>query len=1084
MRRLVIGGCLVVGGLVIWKPWSDPEGESTHRPVQRAEHASEAGAPSTLGSTLDVGAEPVDGSNPGVTVQYVGDQGSLVDPELRSLVDHVASPRSLTARVLDSEGTPIEGAWISWTPVSERHLLRALERDHWATLGQSSHGNTDSDGRFHISLGPTSSQGDPAQSTAVLWVTHPAYASVWIDLEPEHRLPDQIELVRAGPLRLRVVDAQDRPVSGAQILTFLTDQPTLEAAARLSPAAHAAFVRSATTDGEGFAVLPQGVGEQHAIARHGEQISAPWYGRAPADVRLVLTASIRVSGQVRFPVGGGYQQGLFVTALSSTPLLARALGRSSVSEAGDYGPIEVARIEGTELILRLDGPGIQPQEKSMPLPPPVGHLTVNFEPLAGIEVKVRVRDDLGEPVALAAVRPWWQVDGEWVQAHGRAGSDGVATVSIRPGEIWLQCERPGFVEVMSGPHIVLDPPSAPLEIVLHRGGVIRGRVLRQGDPVSTFQVRYWNSESGEEGGHGVVDSADGSFLIEGVPLGDVVLCALEAGHPPSGLEHALVTPGGESQVVLHVPPALRGSGRLIDAFSSDPVPGATVQSWVTESNFWRFPTGTGAQTDASGRFEVPDLAPGANHLLIEAPGYARVTRTVRLEPGAEGVADLGTLALVPVGDLTVVLIASPSIDPRDCRVRLSRSGVDELGQFDAGGSAIFSSQRAGNVTVSVTLPDGTLVNQAEILRPGRPWRVQVEIQEDFGTGLEVQVEDWERFDGHLSVFAATLGGRGQRAEKHANLIQGRAFLPGPFGEALWVELVEGSNSVLLARHFTQEEWASGRIVLRPGSEQRTFRVVDREGHPLRGVTVMLTIQPNAGWMSWGETDSSGHVKLAVPPERSILVQLRFPDKGGVVDRALALPGDPEREIVLVLDTDATLELMFHDRGFPMHGVKGVLESPTGLGQLFVGAADAAGRADAGAIGSGPYVVKVDEHDLWPLRLPIQVRPGENRRTVEVRRIGGLTLTATRPAGQPLPDAAVSLRSLEFDEDVADWVAQGRIHAPPGGLRTDGEGRLRVTGLPNGPYRYSVLAGDGGTAAGEVTVPAHGEGRAEVVVAPP
>jgi hypothetical protein len=98
--------------------------------------------------------------------------------------------------------------------------------------------------------------------------------------------------------------------------------------------------------------------------------------------------------------------------------------------------------------------------------------------------------------------------------------------------------------------------------------------------------------------------------------------------------------------------------------------------------------------------------------------------------------------------------------------------------------------------------------------------------------------------------------------------------------------------------------------------------------------------------------------------------------------------------------------------------------------------------------------------LW--RKDIQLRVDERRQKVEidVRRTGELEFVIRRPGGAPAAGALVELHSVEFDTNVADWVAAGLVAGAERGLVTDGEGRIRLRGLPHGSYRWSCAGASG------------------------
>jgi hypothetical protein len=88
--------------------------------------------------------------------------------------------------------------------------------------------------------------------------------------------------------------------------------------------------------------------------------------------------------------------------------------------------------------------------------------------------------------------------------------------------------------------------------------------------------------------------------------------------------------------------------------------------------------------------------------------------------------------------------------------------------------------------------------------------------------------------------------------------------------------------------------------------------------------------------------------------------------------------------------------------------------------------------------------------------------------VTMRRLADAELIVIGPQGLPVSGANVLLSSSEFAEDVSRWIQEGLVKTSTG-LTTNLNGRIQLTGLPNGQYSWSVtLAGT--TAAGTFSLP--------------
>jgi hypothetical protein len=96
-------------------------------------------------------------------------------------------------------------------------------------------------------------------------------------------------------------------------------------------------------------------------------------------------------------------------------------------------------------------------------------------------------------------------------------------------------------------------------------------------------------------------------------------------------------------------------------------------------------------------------------------------------------------------------------------------------------------------------------------------------------------------------------------------------------------------------------------------------------------------------------------------------------------------------------------------------------------------------------------------------------------TVQVRRLGGVELRAVTSDGVALPGLPVELVNEEYGKSVEEWIEAGDVSVE-GGLVTDHRGKLTVTGIPNGRYRWAV-----GEASGIVTVPPEETGNEMLLV---
>jgi hypothetical protein len=143
------------------------------------------------------------------------------------------------------------------------------------------------------------------------------------------------------------------------------------------------------------------------------------------------------------------------------------------------------------------------------------------------------------------------------------------------------------------------------------------------------------------------------------------------------------------------------------------------------------------------------------------------------------------------------------------------------------------------------------------------------------------------------------------------------------------------------------------------------------------------------------------------------------------------------------------------------------------------ASDENGVVRFGPVADGAYRVSVPEPSVWPVEQIVEARAkGASPTVIEVRRRADLRVVLTGPGRS---GRRVRLQSVSNDGDPEVWLRDGLIVASPGSMVTDGDGVLRVGGLPHGEYRWTVELASGDTLGGEVTLPPAGIEELRVVV---
>jgi hypothetical protein len=146
-----------------------------------------------------------------------------------------------------------------------------------------------------------------------------------------------------------------------------------------------------------------------------------------------------------------------------------------------------------------------------------------------------------------------------------------------------------------------------------------------------------------------------------------------------------------------------------------------------------------------------------------------------------------------------------------------------------------------------------------------------------------------------------------------------------------------------------------------------------------------------------------------------------------------------------------------------------VQTPDGTHLSQVLSTNAEGSVQRAALGEGSYFIACDRADCWPVKIRKQLAEEEHAVVdVTMRRLADAELIVIGPQGLPVSGANVLLSSSEFAEDVSRWIQEGLVKTSTG-LTTNLNGRIQLTGLPNGQYSWSVtLAGT--TAAGTFSLP--------------
>ncbi|WP_395845264.1 carboxypeptidase regulatory-like domain-containing protein [Cystobacter fuscus] len=196
---------------------------------------------------------------------------------------------------------------------------------------------------------------------------------------------------------------------------------------------------------------------------------------------------------------------------------------------------------------------------------------------------------------------------------------------LSSGEYLLEARAPGHARQVL--RKVVIPAAAPLTVALQVAGVIEGFVVdAQERPVANAEVEVRGSTpqsatTGEGGGFSVEVGAGSHFL------------SARRGDEAGSVDKPLFVRAGQTvrDVRIRLGAGAVLEGRVVARATGAAVAGASV-SVMPNSHFVRAgSTGSNGDagrtvTDASGLFALKSLAPGGYDLVVDAPGYSRLTR--------------------------------------------------------------------------------------------------------------------------------------------------------------------------------------------------------------------------------------------------------------------------------------------------------------------------------------------------------------------------------------------------------------------------------------------------------------------------
>ena len=927
-----------------------------------------------------------------------------------------------------------------------------------------------------------------AMQDSYVYVTSPNHLAALVEVEPEQERI-ALELEPADPLIVHVVNVAGEAIMGADV----------QSVGWIAGHGERLVKRSYVSDQDGIVNLCPLPNQSVLRATSDGLISPLWRGEhsaAGGDITLIISSAFEVRGQVN---GAPDPE-----ALAACTVLVRmgernrkpgslrdewsdSLGTAVVGPDGAWSFDSVPWMGAGEYVFRMQGKGAMPDEKRVHLDAPES-LLVDLSWATGFGLLLYVRDDNVQPLANALVSARWKTEEGWMDYHFRSSADGLVTMDSLPeAEVHVRVSAAGFATSSFGPfNMPAAGNSEGFYLDLSLAGVVEGRCVHKGAPVSDFEVTYWGNHSAFRVTEKFRDASDGRFVLDAVPRGDVHLLASSDGLAPSEMATAdsldVQTPEvpgeGRIPVELELSSPLRGFGRVIDAATGKPVVGAIVSPRFSSNSAvldaWEDPV----QTDASGEFQGLALAAVSAALRVDAQGFS--PHTLFVGTVAADFHNVGTIALEHFESIEVQLLSAEEEDFRTytCTLR-GHSPVP----FDANGHARFDQVEAGYHILSIQ-PENMYrrLDTAITVEPGQPKRIEVSV--NFGAPSVIELIPDEGLTVPEMLFLkvhrdSESSGSLVRLETFDEHLEVKTSLPP--GERMIFTVMDHLGTLHVTKWVTTSEAGGERIRLELKGKSHHLLFVDSSGRPVPEPYVSVGTPPLdsvAGWVEMG-ANTEGRLVLHDVSESRILLFATGPgDAVGQIQEVSLGPSTPDEPILVHYECDHSILALASERGQPLDGVNTSLRHSLTGTVLDRSSSDESGQLGFGPLATGTYLVQVASGGLWADTFTLHAPDTGQQQVFEVRRLGSIRVDLTRE-GQPMQGLVVDFISEERGTRASEWVMTGQAKVGASGLQTDTGGTVTLSGIPNGNYVLQVSMPGGEIFEQLVNVPALSEGLARI-----
>lgn len=994
----------------------------------------------------------------------------------------------LSGRVVGPDGRGIADAELTWTPLADEFCgpdANPVEIDVEELMRQSRTTKSDADGMFAFY--------EPAHGAenvaSVVWIAHADHIAtpvIFAAGAAHWAWPSDlaIELGR-GPL-LSCRDLESQPIDGATVLQNLVGTPLADGSFDLQNKALRVFFHAYTTGGDGTVRALPARGEAYWRASLGPLSSIRTRGDASQDVAFVLYPTFRLIGRVIADMNGhGYGDANVSLAYFNEPGFAdfEWIHRLRVDAQGRFGQTDAPILPRSRLYVLLRGGPFLNSDVTLSTPAAGEALKLDIEALVGETLRVEVFDDKDTPLQGVEVYLDLNVGPEERRQGSSGASDergGVRLTAPMGTSFRINAIKTGYASQFIGP-LVLPIQNDVLVVRMVKAGEIRGQVLHDGAPVPEFTVTGWSEDLMKPWQQDYRDP-EGRFSVPGIAPGAVHLLAASASLPQSDVEQIEVIAGGTVDVTLELPDARRGHGLVVEGRMGSPLSTARVQTYTSVNGQVLTARSAAIPVGAGGEFELEGLSADWSAFGVEAEGYASWWSSV--PPSTADNVDLGVIVLHPLAHATVRVVGNERPDFSGYVVYSSGGDIIPPTPFDASGTAQLVGLRPSNYALMLRLPSGEILTQAIEIPAGSSMQISFDVSGQCALELEFDPKEPRvHLDGcAVTVYSTAAGGRdiqrrlsitGEHPLVIPRLSPGHVTLElsNPLGELIATDSFElaGVPSQRHTIHLNQRVWR--------------VRVLDSAGDPLPGTRVeACSNDAKSGWRCRRETDGEGICSFGPLAATTMIVSLTNFKIGRRYGIEIARAEGSDAVTDVVLTAGAHAKLLLREQGTPRSGIVIALTHPAAsMYEWGYWTSKLDGTISVDDVGEGDYLAVVNHAGYWPTRTNIHCSRAGSDVTIDLVGRGDLTCHARSRYGSAVANARLELRSERLGQTASEWIAEGWIAAPIGGMRTQSDGSITIQGLPRDTYAWRLEIDTGQSVEGSCTVTARTTTALEIVV---